>query len=179
MNRCHKYRSLLTAPSALVGTLAIMACGPERPSDTVQGSPPAAPAGESAESAAGAETARDPVVRLSPGSQKPSEPTGEYPFENFDLLDESEAGLPVVRYSLRIENGTTQIMVVAATAGASPVILDSIDPGDHLRIDLDAPAGRLELTWKSTDGSASGIRPIHMLADSVQVVRIEAGSEPL
>jgi hypothetical protein len=178
MSRCHKYLRLLTVPIALAGTLAIMACGPERPADSVQGSPPAALAGESAESAASAGTAREPVVQLNPARQQPAEPTGGYPFDNFNLPDEGESALPIVRYPLRIENGTVQIIVVAATAGASPVVLGTLDAGDHVRIDLEAPAGRLELTWESTDGSASGIRPIRVLADSVQVVRLEAGSGP-
>ena len=178
MSRWDKNQRLRTMPIALAGTLAIMACGPERPADSVQRSPPAARAGESAESAAGAETGRESVVQLTPGSQQPVEPAGEYPFDNFNLPDDGEAARPIVRYPLRIENGTNHSIVVAATAGASPVVLDSLDPGDSFRIDLEAPADRLELTWRATDGSASGAWPIRGLADSVLVVRIEMGSGP-
>lgn len=178
MSRRHRYVNLLSAPIALGGTLTIMACGPERPADSVQGSPPAARAGESAESATSAGTARDPVVQLNPGSRQPVEPTGGYPFDNFNLPDDGEIELPIVRYPLRIENGTTQILVVTATAGAHPVVLDTLEPGDYVRIDLEAPDDRLELSWESTDGSASGTWPIRGLADSVRVVRIEAGSGP-
>ncbi len=176
MSRCHRYLNSLTVRIALIGTLAIMACGPERPADSVQETPPAARAWESAESAASAETAREPVVLLNPGSRQPVGPTGEDPFANFNLLDGGEAGLPIVRHSLRIENGLMNQIIVAATAGAAPVVLDSLDPGDSVRLDLEAPADRLELQWRTIDGIISGFRPIELLADSVQVVRIEAES---
>jgi len=176
MSRCHEYLGPLTARIAVVGTLAIMACGPERPADSVQRSPPAARAGESAESADGAETDSEPVVQLNPGIRQPVEPTGEDPFASFDLPDDGEAGLPIVRHALRIENGLMKQIIVAATAGAAPVVLDSLDPGDSVRLDLEAPADRLELQWRTIDGNISGSRPIEVLADSIQVVRIEAES---
>jgi hypothetical protein len=176
MSRCHWCLSPLTVRIALIGTLAIMACGPERPADSVQGTPPAARAGELVESAASAETDREPVIQLNPGRRHPVGPTGEDPFANFDLPDGGEAGLPVVRHALRIENGLTNQIIVAATAGAAPVVLDSLDPGDSVRLDLEAPAHSLELQWRTIDGIISGSRPIELLADSIQVVRIEAES---
>lgn len=162
----------------LVSILAFVACGPERPADTVQGSPPASRAGESVESATGADTAPASAVRLKPGSQQPVEPVGEYPFENFNLPDDGEADRPVVRHELRIENRLTHVIVVAATAGAAPVVLDSLDPGEVVRLDVEAPADRLVLQWQTTDGSASGTRLVEALADSVQVVRIEVVPGP-
>ena len=157
---------------ALVGVVAIVACGPDRPADSAEGGPAAAQARGSAESA------RETVVQLTPRSEQPVEPGGEYPFENFDLPDNGESSLPIVRYRLRIENGTGRHIVVAATAGAAPVVLDSLDPDDDLRVDLEAPADGLVLKWHAIDGNASGERPIRVLADSVQVVRIELRSEP-
>ena len=143
---------------ALIGGLAIAACGPDRPADSVEERSAAAPTRGSVES--------------------PVEPTGVYPFENFNLPDDGESGLPIVRYRLRIQNGTTRRIVVAATAGTTPVALDSLDPGDDIRVDLDAPADGLALNWNTIDGNTSGVRPIQVLADSVQTVRIEARSEP-
>ena len=157
---------------ALVGVVAIAACGPDRPADSAEGRPAAAPARGSAESA------RETVVQLTPRSEQPVEPGGEYPFENFDLPDDGESVLPIVRYRLRIENGTARRIVVAATAGAAPVVLDSLDPGDDIRVDLEAPADGLALNWDTIDGSTSGVRPIRVLADSVQVVRIEPRPGP-
>jgi hypothetical protein len=176
MSRCHWCPSPLAVRIALIGTLATMACGPERPADSVQETPPAARERESAERAASAETAREPVVQLNPGRRQPVGPTGGDPFANFDLPDGGEAELPIVRHALRIENGLTNQIIVAATAGAAPVVLDSLDPGDSVRLDLEAPADRLELQWRTIDGIISGSRPIELLADSIQVVRIEAES---
>ena len=144
----------------LVSILAFVACGPERPADSVQGSPPAS------------------AVRPNPGSQQPVEPVGEYPFENFNLPDDGEADRPVVRHELRIENRLKHVIVVAATAGAAPVVLESLDPGEFVRLDVEAPADRLVLQWQTTDGSASGTRLVEALADSVQVVRIEVVPGP-
>ena len=67
---------------ALIGGLAIAACGPDRPADSVEKSSAAAPTRGSVESPV------EPVVQMTPGSDQPVEPTGEYPFENFDLPDD-------------------------------------------------------------------------------------------
>jgi hypothetical protein len=151
---------------ALVGVVAIAACGPDRPADSAEGRSAAAPTRGSVESP------REPGAQLTPGSEQPVEPGGEYPFENFDLPDDDESSLPIVRHRLRIENGTGRRIVVAATAGAAPVVLDSLDPGDDIRVDLEAPADGLALNWNAIDGNSSGVRPIRVRADSVQVVRI-------
>ncbi len=157
---------------ALVGVVAIAACGPDRPADSAEGRAAAAPARGSAESA------RETVVQLTPRSEQPVEPGGEHPFENFDLPDDGESVSPIVRYRMRIENGTARRIVVAATAGAAPVVLDSLDPDADFRVDLEAPADGLVLNWNTIDGNTSGVRPIRVLTDSVQVVRIELRSEP-
>jgi hypothetical protein len=57
-------------------------------------------------------------------------------------------------------------------------VLDSLDPDDDIRVDLEAPADGLLLNWNAIDGNASGVRPIRVFADSVQVVRIELRSGP-
>lgn len=172
MSRRSTYSNRRKLLPALVGVLAIAACGPDRPADSVEGGSAAAPTRGSAESAG------ERIVQLTPGSEQSVEPGGEHPFENFDLPDNGESGLPIVRYRLRIENGTTRRIVVMATAGAAPVVLDSLDPDDDIRVDLEAPADGLVLNWNTIDGDASGLRPIRVLADSVQVVRIEPRPGP-
>jgi hypothetical protein len=144
----------------LVGLLAIAACGAE----------------SRTESAASPDSAREAVERGVPERRQPVESTVENPFENFDLPDDGEADRPIVRHELRIENGLTVRLVVAATAGAAPVVLDSLDPGESVRLDLEAPADMLQLQWHTIDGNISGFRPIVELADSIQVVRIDAES---
>jgi len=166
------------ASVALVVALTIAACGPERPADTVQGGPPASRAGGSVESATSADTVQESAGQLNRGSQQPVEPAEGYPFENFNLPEDGEAEQPIVRHELRIENRLAHVIVVAATAGAAPVILDSLDPGELVRLDVEAPADRLELQWHTIDGTSSGTRQVGALADSVQVVRIEAVPGP-
>jgi len=156
----------------LASLLMISACGQDRPADSSETGPAAAQAQSVID------TARKPAARLMPGTEKTVEPTGEYPFEDFDIPDDEAVGMPIVRYPLRIENGTIWRIVVAATAGAGSVILDSLDPGADIRIDLEAPADGLVLSWKTTVGNTSGLRPVRVVADSVQLVRIEALSEP-
>jgi hypothetical protein len=140
----------------LVSILAVVACEPDRPADTVPES----------------------AVQPDPVSRQPPQPVGGDPFENFNIPAVGEQDWPLVRHELRIENGLAHVIVVAATAGAAPVVLDSLDPGAFVRLDVEAPADRLELQWHTIDGSASGTRLVEAMADSVQVVRFEVVSEP-
>jgi hypothetical protein len=139
-----------------VTILAVVACEPEKPAEIVP---------ESA-------VQQDREVR------QPPQPVGEDPFENFDIPAVGEQDRPLVRHELRIENGLAHVIVVAATAGAAPVVLDSLDPGEFVRLDVEAPADRLELQWHTIDGSASGTRLVEAMADSVQVVRFEVVPGP-
>jgi hypothetical protein len=139
-----------------VTILAVAACEPEKPAETVPES----------------------GMQLDPVSQQPAQPVGEDPFENFNIPADGETDRPLVRHELRIENGLAYVIVVAATAGAAPVVLDSLDPGEFVRLDVEAPADRLELQWHTIDGSASGTRLVEAMADSVQVVRFEVVPGP-
>jgi hypothetical protein len=165
-----------TVQFTLIGVITIAACGPDRPADSVKEGPAAARGQSPGERAN--EPVGEPAVKLTPGTEQPVDPTDEYPFENFNLPYDSEADSPIVRYPLRIENGIARLIVVAATAGGSPVVLDSIEPAASIRVDLEAPDGQLVLNWNTTDGSTSGAIPIMVLADSVQTVRIERRSPP-
>ena len=140
----------------LVSILAVVACEPEKPAEIVPES----------------------AVQLDPVSRQPPQPVLEDPFENFDIPADGEPDRPLVRHELRIENGLAHMIVVSATAGAAPVVLDSLDPGEFVRLDVEAPADRLELQWHTIDGSASGTRLVEAMADSVQVVRFEVVPGP-
>ena len=167
-----------TTPAALVVALAIAACGPDRPAESVQREPAVTRTGDSQDSAATAELSGRPVEQLSPGSRQPADPPSESPFANFELPDDDEPAQPIIRYRLLIQNRMTQPIVVTATAGALPVMLDSIDSGASIRVDLEAPVSGLDLIWMAADGRTSGKRRIRVQADSVQIVRFDAESGP-
>jgi hypothetical protein len=158
MSRMTRHPKMPTTSAALVVALAIAACGPDRPAESVQREPAVTQTGDALDSAATAESSGRSVEQLRPGSRQPVEPPSESPFANFELPEDDEAAQPIIRYRLLIQNRMTQLIVVTATAGALPVMLDSIVSGASIRVDLEAPA--------------SG------QADSVQIVRIEAESGP-
>lgn len=99
--------------------------------------------------------------------------TDENPFARFGLPGFDEPPVSMIRYPLRIENRSPAAMVVSATAGASTVVLDTIDPGEALRADLEAPSTGVVLGWSAIDGTGSGERTIEASSDSVQVVPID------
>jgi hypothetical protein len=100
------------------------------------------------------------------------------PFRNFPLPPDPAAGGDVERHPVRIVNAGSVTTIVRASAGAAPVVLDTLEPGGAHRVDLEAPAGLLRIEWRSLDGRVSGharvIPASTLLADSIWVVRIEA-----
>ncbi len=100
------------------------------------------------------------------------------PFRNFPLPPDPNAAGDVERHPVRIANRESETFVVRASAGAAPVVLDTLEPGESYRVDLEAPAGTLRIEWRSLDGRIYGdarVQPVSsLLADSVSIVRIEA-----
>jgi hypothetical protein len=100
------------------------------------------------------------------------------PFRNFSLPPDGSTGGAIERHPVRIVNLAPAPFVVRASAGAAPVVLDTLEPGEAYRVDLDAPAGLLRIEWRSIDGRFHGHEPVapapKSLADSVSIVRIEA-----
>jgi hypothetical protein len=62
------------------------------------------------------------------------------------------------------------------------VVLDTLEPGESYRVDLDAPRGTLRIEWRSQDGRVHGDAPVvrgsNPLADSLSIVRIESAIRP-
>jgi hypothetical protein len=100
------------------------------------------------------------------------------PFRNFSLPPDGTSGGAIERHPVRIVNLASDPFVVRASAGAAPVVLDTLEPGEAYRVDLDAPAGLLRIEWRSLDGRFHGQEPVapasKSLADSVSIVRIAA-----
>jgi hypothetical protein len=107
-----------------------------------------------------------------------AEETEVRPFRNFSLPPDGTSGGAIERHPVRILNLASAPFVVRASAGAAPVVLDTLEPGEAYRVDLDAPAGLLRIEWRSLDGRFHGNEPVapgsKSLADSVSIVRIEA-----
>jgi hypothetical protein len=138
---------------------------------------------------ASASCASEPVPDLDPerdseastaidSGPDPAEETEVRPFRNFSLPPDGTSGGAIERHPVRILNLASAPFVVRASAGAAPVVLDTLEPGEAYRVDLDAPAGLLRIEWRSLDGRFRGNEPVapgsKSLADSVSIVRIEA-----
>ncbi|MEJ2482605.1 MAG: hypothetical protein P8049_05675 [Gemmatimonadota bacterium] len=152
--------------ASVLVAVAIASCGPER-------TPDARPDEEAAGS-----TGNAAAPSPNPGSEVPSamEPEAS-PFRNFPLPPDPASGGEVRRHPVRIENPGPGRFLVTASAGAAPVVLDTLDAGESYRVDLKAPAGALRIRWRSLEGRSSGevrVQPLSDLqADSVTVVRLE------
>ncbi len=100
------------------------------------------------------------------------------PFAALGLPEFDEPTTSMIRFPLRVQNAAPNAIVVTATAGAASVVLDTIDSGSELRIDLKAPSEGVVVKWRAIDGTGSGDLPIAAVADSVQIVRIGEPREP-
>lgn len=111
-----------------------------------------------------------------------AEEPDDSPFRNFPLPPDPAAGGEVERHHVRIENPGSRTYIVRASAGAAPVVLDTLEPGESYRVDLDAPRGTLRIEWRSQDGRVHGGAPVVLgsnpLADSLSIVRIESAIRP-
>ncbi|MCL7975524.1 MAG: hypothetical protein M8835_13325 [marine benthic group bacterium] len=152
--------------SSLLLVVAITSCAVEEASDFETGSRAGTVESESGSS----------PDRIVPNAEEPD----TSPFRNFPLPPDPAVGSEVERHPVRITNPGSAIFIVRASAGAAPVVLDTLEPGESYRVDLDAPPGTLRIEWRSLDGRVYGDAPVesgvNLLADSVSIVRIEANS---
>jgi hypothetical protein len=103
---------------------------------------------------------------------------GRAPFRNFALPPDPAQGAARSRHAVHIENSGPVTVVVRASAGAAPVVLDTLSSGDAYRVDLDAPEGALRIEWISLDGTVRGSTAVPSSSgtttDTVMVVHVGA-----
>jgi hypothetical protein len=113
-----------------------------------------------------------------PGDAMDDPGRDDRPFRNFALPPDAAQGAGAARHPVLIDNQGSATVVVRASAGAAPVVLDTLAPTEKYRVDLEAPNGTVTIQWRSLDGSSSGsaaVSPVGVTqADSVRIVRIEA-----
>ena len=64
-------------------------------------------------------------------------------------------------------NRRSSPVIVEATAGADPVAVDSLEPLDSARVNLEVRADSVRLTTRSADGRELGARWLRVAEDSV------------
>ena len=155
-----------------VGAFAA-ACGEPPPGGDAEATPDAAPT-ESAASREGeaggqeAGTAGDEPTGRSGGTRKVR--TG---LENFVVPDDAERAAVTETVAVQIENVAGSPLILSARAGARPVVLDTLEDGGRLRVDLVGPPGSIEIAWETRDRTRSGAVPVPAVSDSV--VRLSVG----
>lgn len=106
----------------------------------------------------------------------PDGTSAERPFRNFQLPPDPGQSAEVLAHPLRIDNGSADTVMVWASAGAEPVLVQRIPPAGRFRVDLVAPRGALRIDWRSVNdrrgGSVSVEPPAAAAADSVRIVWI-------
>ena len=124
------------------------------------------------------EGVRDTVsVGATPGNEeevaparRPERSTG---LENFAIANDPRREAAVDTVPLVIENGAGVPIAVAARAGAAPVVIDTLAPGERHRVNLVGPAPRIELVWVEVAGSRAGTTRLpSVAADSVVPIRL-------
>jgi hypothetical protein len=93
--------------------------------------------------------------------------------ENFAVPDDAERTAVAETVAVQIENVAGSPLIVSARAGARPVVLDTLEDGGRLRVDLVGPPGSIEIAWETRDRARSGAVPVPAAADSV--VRLPVG----
>ena len=104
------------------------------------------------------------------------------PFRNFQLAPDPGQGTEVIVHPVRIENRSSETVTVGASAGAAPVLLDTLAPAESFRVNLAAPQGALRIEWRSLDDRWSGSIAVEPPAgtpdDSIAIVPIGPQSGP-
>lgn len=157
-------------PLMLIAAFTTVSCKPDPAEDSRENRPGTTPLSSVTDAAGRLQQESEPS---SAGIGEPVMVTGETPFAELGLPEFDEAPVSMIRLPLRVENRTPEAIVITATAGAATVVVDTIDPGEALRADLEAPSTGVVLGWSTIDGTGSGERSIEADADSVQIVSID------
>jgi septal ring-binding cell division protein DamX len=97
--------------------------------------------------------------------------------ENFVVPDDAGSAAAVDTVAVEIRSEAEVPLALLARAGAEPVVLDTLEAGARLRVDLVGPRGTLEVVWETLDGSRSGAVRVPAVADSVAPVPVGAGGD--
>jgi len=94
--------------------------------------------------------------------------------ENFVVPDDAGSAAAIDTIAVEIRSEAEVPLSVSARAGAGPVLLDTLEAGARLRVDLVGPRGTLEVGWETLDGSRSGAVRVPAVADSVAPIQVGA-----